>query len=265
MKTRIITALVLIPILVLILISGNWVIAAAVTVVSTVGLYELYKATGVLEKKPLAVLGFVSGVCVALRLFIPNDWYMGLVFLAIIIMFVIMLKCHKTISVEDAAMTVFGVIYVPFLLSMLTAVAQLESGSFLLWVVVIGAFATDTFAYFTGVFLGKHKLCPEISPKKTIEGSIGGTVGCMLLILAYGLLLEKQFGQEINYIKLGVLGILIAVVSQIGDLTASIIKRRYGVKDYGNIFPGHGGVLDRLDSVIATAPLVYVYIMTVGL
>ena len=124
---------------------------------------------------------------------------------------------------------------------------------------------TDTFAYFSGYFFGKHKLCPEISPKKTVEGSIGGSLWSVGIVLVYGLLVDKQFGVEINYIKLGVLGVLIAIVSQIGDLTASVIKRKYGVKDYGTIFPGHGGVLDRLDSIIATAPLVYVYITTVGI
>ena len=98
-----------------------------------------------------------------------------------------------------------------------------------------------------------------------MEGSIGGSLCSVGIVLLYGLLVDKQFGVEINYIKLGVLGVLIAIVSQIGDLTASVIKRKYGVKDYGTIFPGHGGVLDRLDSIIATAPLVYVYITTVGI
>ena len=129
----------------------------------------------------------------------------------------------------------------------------------------IGAFATDTFAYFTGVFFGKYKLCPEISPKKTIEGSVGGTVGCIALLMTYGLLLEKTFMVDVSYTKLAVLGVIVSPVSQIGDLTASIIKRKFGIKDYGNLFPGHGGILDRLDSVIAVAPLVYIYLNIVGI
>ena len=182
-----------------------------------------------------------------------------------ILAFLTMLKCHKTVSVNHAALLIFSLIYIPFLLSTLIDIKGLENGSLILWIVFIGAFATDTFAYFSGVFLGKHKLCPEISPKKTIEGSIGGTIGAIILLLLYGLLLEKTFKMDINYIKLGILGLVISPISQIGDLTASIIKRKYGLKDYGNLFPGHGGILDRLDSVIATAPLVYIYVTTIGL
>lgn len=265
MKTRILTGLVLVLILVLILISDGWVIATAVTIVSALGLYEFYKTTGVLQKKALSGLGFLLGLGVALRIYIPSEYYTALAFLALVIMFVIMLKDHTTVGVNDAAMMLFGVVYVPYLLSFITNFTQVEGGYFCLWPIVIGAFATDTFAYFTGVFLGKHKLCPKISPKKTVEGSIGGTVGCMALLLLYGVLVNKYYGQSVNFIKIEILGILIAVVSQIGDLTASIIKRKYGVKDYGTIFPGHGGILDRLDSVITTAPLVYIYVMTIGL
>jgi phosphatidate cytidylyltransferase len=176
-----------------------------------------------------------------------------------------MLKQHKTVSVNEASLMLFGIAYIPFLLSTLIEVSGLEGGRLLLWLVFVGAYSTDTFAYFSGVFFGKHKLCPEISPKKTVEGSVGGTLGCVVMLIIYGVLLEKTFGQTINYPKLAILGVLVAIISQIGDLTASIIKRKYGVKDYGSIFPGHGGILDRLDSIITTAPLVYIYILTVGI
>lgn len=265
MKTRIITGLVLIPILVLILISDGPIITAAVTIVTIIGLYEFFKATGLLEKKALAALGFLIGLGVSLRLYIPKEYYTALFFAALILLFFVMLKWHKTVCLTDSGVMLFGVIYIPYLLSFLSAFTQVEGGYFCLWLIFIGAFSTDTFAYFTGVFLGKHKLCVEISPKKTIEGSIGGMLGAIILLLLYGLLLEKVFKMNINYIKLGILGLVISPISQIGDLTASIIKRKYGIKDYGNLFPGHGGILDRLDSVIAVAPLVYIYVTTIGL
>ena len=265
MKTRIITGLCLVPLLVLVLLSNVYIISAAIWIVSVMGLYEFFKATGLKDHKGLCIVGYVVAVLICLRTYISVQFYMALFYIGLIAVFCIMLKCHKTVSVLDAGLLIFGLIYIPFLLSTLIDIKGLQYGAYLLWIVFIGAFATDTFAYFSGVFLGKHKLCPEISPKKTIEGSVGGTLGCIVLLLLYGLLLEKAFEIDINYLKFGVLGFLISPVSQIGDLTASIIKRKYGVKDYGNLFPGHGGILDRLDSVIAVAPLVYIYLNTIGI
>ena len=265
MKTRILTALVLIPLLVLVLISNVYIISTAVAIISVMGLYEFFKATGLNACKGFCAVGYMGAVLICLRTYIPSPLYMPLFYIGLLAIFCIMLKCHKTVSVGDAGLLIFSLVYIPFLLSTLIDIKDLQHGTLLLWIVFIGAFATDTFAYFTGVFLGKHKLCPEISPKKTIEGSIGGTLGCILLLVLYGLLLESRFGLPISFAKLCILGVLISPISQIGDLTASIIKRKYGVKDYGNLFPGHGGILDRLDSIITTAPLVYIYITTIGL
>ena len=265
MKTRIITGLVLIPLLVIVLLSNIHIIAAAVTIVSVLGLSEFFKATDLKKHKGLCLLGYMAAVVFCLRTYISVGVYMLLFYVGMVTVFVLMLKNHKTLSVTDGGLMIFGTIYIPLLLSTLIDIGGLQYGKFLLWIVFIGAFATDTFAYFTGVFFGKHKLCPEISPKKTIEGSIGGTVGCIVLLLLYGLLLDKVFEMDINYVKLTILGVIASPVSQIGDLTASIIKRKFGVKDYGNLFPGHGGILDRLDSVIAVAPLVYIYLNMVGI
>ncbi len=265
MKTRILTALVLIPLLVVVLLSNVYVISAAVTIISVMGLYEFFKATGLKKHKALCGVGYIAAVLLCLRTYIPVQMYMLLFYIGLVVVFGIMLRCHKSVSVTDSGLLCFSLAYIPFLLSTLIDISGLQHGKILLWIVFIGAFATDTFAYFTGVFLGRHKLCPEISPKKTIEGSVGGTVGCIVLLLLYGLLMEKAFNLDINYIKLGILGIIISPISQIGDLTASIIKRKYGVKDYGSLFPGHGGILDRLDSVIMVAPIVYIYLIMVGI
>ena len=265
MKTRIITALVLIPLLVAVLLSNIYIISGAVAIISVMGLFEFYKATGLNKHKAMCLVGYIAAVFICLRTYIPIQMYMPTFYAGLFVIFCIMLKNHKTTDVHDAGVLIFSLAYIPFLLSTLIDIKGLQNGTLLLWVVFIGAFATDTFAYFAGVFLGKHKLCPEISPKKTIEGSVGGTAGCIALLMLYGLLLEKQFKIDVSYIKIAVLGILVSPVSQIGDLTASIIKRKFGIKDYGNLFPGHGGILDRLDSVIAVAPLVYIYLSAVGI
>ena len=130
------------------------------------------------------------------------------------------------------------------------------AGKFVYLIPFIFAWVTDTFAYFTGRLFGKHKLIPAVSPKKTVEGAIGGAVCCALVAMLYGLLVEKCFGGSPNYLVLALSGLVIAVVSQIGDLAMSAIKRQYGIKDYGKLLPGHGGLLDRFDSCIAVAIVV---------
>ena len=139
-----------------------------------------------------------------------------------------------------------------------TLVDRTGDTGILVWLVIFGAFGTDVMAYFAGVALGKHKLCPSISPKKTIEGSIGGILGSVIICGAFGAVFAKEY-----LIHCLILGLLCGVFSQFGDLTASIFKRKMGIKDYGNLIPGHGGILDRFDSVLFTAPLVYYYILFV--
>jgi phosphatidate cytidylyltransferase len=124
-------------------------------------------------------------------------------------------------------------------------------GKYIYLLIFIGAWITDIFAYFTGVFFGKHKLIEDVSPKKTIEGSIGGTLFCALSFVAFGLVVDYFFNMDSNIIFLALSGIIIAIISQIGDLIMSVVKRHYGIKDFGKIFPGHGGVLDRFDSIFA--------------
>jgi phosphatidate cytidylyltransferase len=151
-------------------------------------------------------------------------------------------------------------LYVVGCFSTVVNIRYAENGEYYYLLIFIGAWVSDTFAYFTGRFLGKHKLIPAISPKKTIEGAIGGVVFDMGAFALYGLILRSFFNFEISYIYLIIMGAVVAVVSQIGDLLASAIKRQYEVKDYGFIFPGHGGVLDRFDSVMLVSPFLYILI-----
>ncbi len=146
-----------------------------------------------------------------------------------------------------------------------TADGTVEIGKYLFLLAFLGPWITDTFAYFTGMLLGRHKLIPEVSPKKTVEGAIGGTVFCILFTSVYGWLVNQHLAGGLLppvYI-FSVLGFFIAIVSQIGDLIFSLIKRKYGIKDYGIIFPGHGGVLDRFDSIISVSPMVLIICVAV--
>lgn len=133
----------------------------------------------------------------------------------------------------------------------------ISGGAYFYLLTFIGAWVTDTFAYFTGMLLGKHKLIPNVSPKKTVEGAIGGIVFCILAFVGFGLLYNHFWladgGKAIPVVIMAVVGLLISVVSQIGDLSLSLLKRKYGIKDFGKVFPGHGGVLDRFDSVLAVS------------
>ena len=136
---------------------------------------------------------------------------------------------------------------------------EADMGKYLYLLVFIGAWSTDTGAYFAGVLFGKHKLIPEVSPKKTVEGAFGGVLGCVLGFVIYGFIISKRHPEiSVNYLLLVPLALAVAVISQLGDLIASFVKREQGIKDFGFIFPGHGGVLDRFDSIIAVAPLIYI-------
>ena len=139
----------------------------------------------------------------------------------------------------------------------------MSDGEYLIWLIFIGAFLADTGAYFVGIFFGRHKLCPEISPKKTVEGAFGGVLGGVVFYIVYGLILKYAFNFSVRFASLALMGVIISVISEIGDLSASIIKRHYGIKDYGTLFPGHGGILDRCDSVIMVAPAVYLLLNSV--
>lgn len=268
MKIRIITALICIPLLVTLLCSPTYIVCAAVMLVSLIGMSEFCKAVGLSEKKPLYAVSCTAAVIIPLCMYF-KPWLVShtnarfdsfLLYAAVVTLFCIMLVCHKKIGIKDVALTAFGMVYIPYFLSHIILVRALENGRFLIWLIFIGAFLTDTGAYFIGVFFGKHKLCPEISPKKTVEGAFGGILGGVFFCLLYGLLLKYIFSLSVNFILLAVMGVIVSIISELGDLAASIIKRQYGIKDYGTLFPGHGGILDRCDSVIFVAPAVYLLV-----
>ena len=180
-------------------------------------------------------------------------------FILLLYYFVLAVFSKGRISIESLAVLYMMTIYIVVAFTCLILLRKGKNGTYLYLLPFVGAWISDTFAYFTGRLLGRHKLIPEVSPKKTVEGSIGGIVFTAISFVVYGIILKCFFfAVEADYVLLAVMGAAASVISQVGDLIASVIKRHYGIKDYGHLFPGHGGVMDRFDSVLATAPVVYI-------
>lgn len=256
MKTRVLSGLIMLPLLV-ILFLGGYVLFGACLVIGIMGVREFYNGFGEMDIKPSFPIACVSAAALyAVDLFSDRyEWYM-LWFFGVVLVSLLYLFNIEHRKLEDAMATITGIFYVVFFSFHVTLVEQTQYSN-MVWLIVITAFGTDIMAYFSGYFLGKHKLCPKISPKKTIEGSVGGILGSVILSGLFGYFFMEGTELLIHCLIIGALG---GVVSQFGDLTASIFKRKMGIKDYGNLIPGHGGILDRFDSVLFTGPMVYYYI-----
>ena len=231
----------------------------AVAVIAAMAFYEFSKANfteeGSLKHKlSVVIIGYIIGF---LLLLAEGDQTFAVSTLGLMLMLSMTVFFHKNITFSDAAKAYLGAVYIFAFLKFVSLVRLHEEGIFLVFAIFVGAFITDTGAYFAGFFFGKNKLSPEISPKKTIEGSVGGVVLTCLVFEAYVYLGFKLFEYTPNYINALVVAAVLSVVSQVGDLCASVIKRELGIKDYGNIMPGHGGALDRFDSVLFVAPAFY--------
>ena len=278
MKQRIITGSILIAVLIpVIIFSYTPVFAAVVGLFSLVGTWEMLHCVGT-NKKPAAVIPsilFSVLVSVAAKVFMdidmshaqtPRDYfawsYIGLSFFFFVCLATSAIFSKGKFTVDEMFATFGGVFYVGSAFAALILLRESYLGQYLYLLAILIPIISDTFAYFTGVTIGKHKLIPDVSPKKTVEGSLGGIVfsGIACIIYAVVLLKKNGYGMSLwQYVGVFVAGCLIAILSQVGDLLASLIKRRFGIKDYGKLFPGHGGVLDRLDSILITSPLILLF------
>ncbi|MTI69994.1 MAG: phosphatidate cytidylyltransferase [Firmicutes bacterium] len=251
MKKRIISAVIGVILLLSIVSIGGLLFKASILVVTLIGLYEFNNATKVADIKALKFLTYLLPISLFIISIFEKYNYIQKFIIIYTLALLIMMVVSNKIKPTNIAFALLGTIYVSVFLFHINFL----EGSPLIWLVFIIAWATDTFAYFFGQLFGKRKLCPRLSPKKTIEGAIGGVIGSFILTLIY----LKVFNIP-NLILLSVLSILGSILSQIGDLAASKIKRTVGIKDFGNIMPGHGGVLDRFDSIIFISPFIYYYI-----
>jgi phosphatidate cytidylyltransferase len=185
-----------------------------------------------------------------------------LLYVSLLLMFCFMITGIGKYTVADLSVTILGAFYICFLFWYMIMLRNLRFGEYAIWFVAIGAVATDTGAFVTGKLIGRRKLIPRVSANKTVEGAIGGAIACVLVITLYGALFFNKMAYESPAWQYVLMGLACGVVAQIGDLAASCIKRYCGIKDFGKIIPGHGGILDRMDSAILISPLIYI-IMTV--
>ena len=250
LSVRVLSGLIGIVLLLFIVYKGGILLNLSIYIVSIIGIRELYKAFEKIDINPVYPIGYIGSTMLLLA-FIYKPELINLVLALSIIISMSLIVFTKDRNIKDIGVTLLGIFYIPFLLFHIIYLGNTKY----IWLIFIISFGTDTFAYITGNLIGKRKLSPNVSPNKTIEGSIGGIIGAIVLSLIYANL--KDISSPIHIILISLMG---SVVSQIGDLTASKVKRYAGIKDYGFIMPGHGGILDRFDSIIFATPVVYYYI-----
>lgn len=253
---RIISGFILTIILALILILGNTtVVNIAISTLAIISINEYFNSFSG-KKNVDRWIGNILSILIAFLNIIPNEIIILAFLLGIVLLFLKVIITKMKTNFEDIAITGFGIIYIIAFLIFIPLLYKAENGKFLIWYLAIAAWGTDTFAYIFGMCFGKHKLTP-ISPKKTIEGCVGGILGAVILSVIYTYILNRVCNFEISYLAVSGISIILSVLGQIGDLAASSIKRFAGIKDFGKIIPGHGGMLDRIDSILLIAPFAY--------
>ena len=266
MKTRLISAAVLLPILVIILLALPEVFTAIlVGVMAALGAYELLYPTGLVRHLRLNIycMVFAFLVCIWCHLGMSHAWGMLGILVLVCALFGEMMHDHVKVSFERLTYCLVAALLLPWLLSSIVRILNGENGRLTIAVPFILAFVPDSGAYFAGRYFGKHKLAPVISPKKTVEGAIGGAAAAVVGMLLYAFIMDIAFTVEVSYTAALVYGVLGAGADVFGDLMFSSIKRQTGIKDYGKLIPGHGGILDRFDSMMTVAPLAEVLLLLI--
>ncbi len=259
MKTRIISAAVLVPILlILVLFAPKMLSAVIFAVLMSIGSYELLYRTHLVQHPRLVIYSSIMAFAVVMwsHTGAVHAWLLIGLLVYTLVLFAEMMMDHVKVRIEMLALCYVSGAIVPFLLSSLIRILAMTVGRYVILVPFVVAFLSDSGAYFVGIKFGRHKLAPVVSPNKTIEGALGGLAAAMAGMLVYALVLDLGFPQFRIHYGLAILyGLAGSLAGVFGDLCFSIIKRQTGIKDYGNLIPGHGGVLDRLDSMMTVGPL----------
>ncbi len=259
---RLASGVVLVILAVVLICLGGDILLAAMGIISVIGLFELYRVLKI-EKTPLAAVGYAATVFYYVLLWLGRqDQVLFMAVPALMLLMGIYVFTFPKYKTDEIAGAFFGIFYVAVMLSYVWQVRTMTDGFYVAWLILIGSWGCDTCAYCVGMLIGRHKMTPLLSPKKSIEGAIGGVAGAAILGGIYGAVISGRMAGTGNPVSACAISCaLAAVISQIGDLAASAIKRDHDVKDYGNLIPGHGGILDRFDSVLFTAPVIY-FVMT---
>ncbi|MCD8300344.1 MAG: phosphatidate cytidylyltransferase [Clostridiales bacterium] len=256
-KTRLLSGIVLVILALIFIIHGGPLLLTVAAIISVIGLFELYRVLKV--EKSVGIAGYAAAVVYYLNLqfgFIPNIMLLIMALLLVCMCFFVF--GYPRFHASQVMGVFFGFFYVAVMLSCIYLTRELAGGTYLVWLIFLSSWGCDTSAYCFGMLFGKHKMAPKLSPKKSVEGAVGGVVGAAVLTIIYGFIFRNGMDASVPYIMI-MAGIAAAgaLFSMVGDLAASAIKRNYDIKDYGKLIPGHGGILDRFDSVIFTAPVIY--------
>ncbi len=265
--TRLLSGLILFPIVAIILIFGNqYVVDITISIIAIMSLHEFYKAFRHGEKaNPVSWIGYIAAFLVCFIHVVPIDWVLkiigALLPISFLILFLYAIITNLKVNIIDIAITFFGICYIVIFLMFISIIREnLPNGKFLIWFLFFSAWGTDIFAYVIGKNFGKHYFT-KISPHKTIEGCIGGIIGAVVMTMLYTWACQAIFHVEFSYLYVAIITIVLSILSQIGDLAASSVKRYTGIKDFSNLIPGHGGMLDRIDSIVFIAPFAYFLFM----
>ncbi|MBQ8769481.1 MAG: phosphatidate cytidylyltransferase [Oscillospiraceae bacterium] len=267
MKTRVLTAAIAVPLLLIIILALPKIFAAILFgLMCALAAYELLISTGFVKNIRLMIYSMVMALLVALWSYFgcSQVWASAGILVFSIALFTEMMLSHIKLRFDKIAVCFMAGVVIPYLFSGIIRIHSVDgTGRFFVLIPFILAFLSDTGAYFAGLYLGRRKLAPVISPKKTVEGAVGGVIAAVLSLLLYTLILDLAFGFTVNYLLAIVYGIVCSAAGVFGDLCFSVIKRQAGIKDYGSLIPGHGGILDRFDSMIIVAPLVEVLLILI--
>ena len=259
-RTRLISGIVLVLIALVVIISGGPVLAATLFAISEIGLFELYRALKIQTKEfsTLAAVGYLgTAVYYGIVFWGYQSYTMAVILGVLILVMTVYVFTFPKYQTEQITGTFFGVLYASVMLSCIYELRNLENGVYLVWLIFLGSWGCDTCAYCVGKLIGKHKMSPRLSPKKSVEGAVGGVVGAAILGAVYGAAISGRMGGSDHVLPFALICAAGGLISMVGDLAASAIKRNHGIKDYGKLIPGHGGILDRFDSVIFIAPVIY--------
>ncbi len=256
------SALLGFPLIAAVLIFGNeLVIDIVFTVVAIMCLHEYFSCFKD-KAKPIQEIGYISALIIPIiHILEPRQFVYLLLIIPITVVWIFLrvIVSNMKITIYDAAVTLLGIIYIVGFMIFLPLIIDLQDGKLLVWYALFTAWGTDVFAYLIGKTFGKHKFT-EVSPKKSIEGCVAGIIGAIVFVLVYTYVLNTYMNFNISYLYITVVAIFLSIIGQIGDLSASTIKRYAGIKDFSNLIPGHGGMLDRLDSVIFVAPFAFFFL-----
>ena len=262
MKTRVITGIgiILVAIVLVALASFTPIYCIGIAVLAVIATFELLRVFGVYKEWHISAPAYVLSAAFPFSAYFVGEERVKFILImgSILFSFLVYLLgvavfSHKRIKFVLVAAVYMAILYVIVSFTSLSLIMYVNKGIYYLGIIIISSWVCDSGAYFIGCRFGKHKLIPDVSPNKSIEGAIGGLAVSVLVNLLYGHIVKICGGAEVNYLALAILGVVLSVVAMIGDLIASLIKREYGIKDYSNILPGHGGIVDRFDSVFPIA------------